>query len=175
MATSKLKTITLNPKIRKTIEEMIGKGESDCFQCEKCTNGCPITFAMDIRPHKLVHLLQLGLLDEVLYSDTIRLCTSCQICTIECPNGIDVAHLIATLRQLSRRNGIKPSQYDVPPFHSVCLSSIKRPERVQQTEMTISNSIEDSIWLRFLKLLRLGFGILKGKIKLRPKVRQITI
>jgi len=50
--------IVPRPSLRKQIEELSGQHISACFQCEKCTNGCPVTFAMDIVPHRLMRLLQ---------------------------------------------------------------------------------------------------------------------
>jgi heterodisulfide reductase subunit C len=35
---------------RKQFEELSGEKISTCYQCEKCSNGCPMTFAMDIAP-----------------------------------------------------------------------------------------------------------------------------
>ncbi|MDD5039231.1 MAG: 4Fe-4S dicluster domain-containing protein [Dehalococcoidales bacterium] len=162
-------TIVPNPKLRKEVEEVSGQNISTCFQCGKCTNGCPITFAMDISPHKLVHLIQYGQVEEVLHSDTIWVCASCQTCTTRCPNGIDIAHLMDRLRQLSQRQGIRASQYSVPIFHKAFLSSIRRHGRVHETEMALTYSIEDAGWFGFLKLTGLGFAMfLKGKAKLRP-------
>ena len=170
------RTITPNPKYRTMIEELSEQKISGCYQCGKCTNGCPITFAMDIAPHKLIHLLQFGQIDEVLRSDTIWVCASCETCTTRCPNGIDIAHVMDSLRQLSRRQGIKTSQYSVPIFHSVFLSSIKRHGRVHETEMALTYSIEDAGWLGFLKLTGLGFAMfMKGKAKLKPsRVRALS-
>ncbi len=165
-----------DPGSRKMIEELSGQKILACFQCQKCTNGCPITFAMDIAPHKLIHLLQFGKVNEVLNSDTIWLCASCETCTTRCPNGIDIAHLMDSLRQLSGRQGIKASQYSVPIFHRTFLSSIKRHGRVHETEMALTYSIEDAGWLGFLKLTGLGFAMfLKGKAKLKPsRVRALS-
>lgn len=161
--------ITPNPKLRKEIEEASGQSISACFQCGKCTNGCPITFAMDISPHKLMHLLQYGQVDEVLHSDSIWVCASCETCTTRCPNSIDIAHLMDTLRQLSQRHGIKASQYSVPIFHKAFLSSVKRHGRVHETEMALTYSIEEAGWFGFLKLTGLGLGMfVKGKIKFWP-------
>ena len=163
------RTITPDPGSREMIEGLSGQKISACFQCQKCTNGCPITFAMNIPPHKIIHLLQFGQVDEVLRSDTIWVCASCETCTTRCPNGIDIAHLMDSLRQLSRRQGIKASQYSVPIFHSVFLSSIKRHGRVHETEMALTYYIEDAGWLGFLKLTGLGFAMfLKGKAKFMP-------
>ena len=165
-----------DPKLRTTVEGLSGQKISGCFQCEKCTNGCPVTFAMDIAPHKLMRLLQYGQTDEILHSDTIWVCASCETCTTRCPNGIDIAHVMDSLRQMSRRQGIKPAQYSVPIFHSVFLNSIKRHGRVHETEIALTYSIEDGGWLGFLKLTSLGFAMfLKGKAKLRSgRVRALN-
>jgi len=104
------KSVVPKPSLRKRIEELSGQKISACFQCEKCTNGCPVTFAMDIVPHKVIRLLHLGLINEVLHSDTIWVCASCETCTTRCPNDIDIARIMDTLRQMSQREGVKPSQ-----------------------------------------------------------------
>ncbi|MFC2002842.1 4Fe-4S dicluster domain-containing protein [Chloroflexota bacterium] len=167
--------IAPNPSLRKRVEELSGQKVSACFQCEKCTNGCPVTFAMDIVPHKLMRLLQLGLKNEVLHSYTIWLCASCQTCTARCPNGIAIAHIMDTLRQIAQREGIKASQYNVPIFHSAFLSSLRRHGRVHETEMALTYAWEDEALIGILKLVGIGFAMfLRGKVKLNPsRVRAI--
>jgi heterodisulfide reductase subunit C len=168
MSANVSETIVPDAASRKEVEAAGGQEISACFQCGKCTNGCPVLFAMDIAPHRLMRLLQYGQVDEVLHSDTIWICASCETCTTRCPNGIDIAHLMDKLRQLSRSKGIKASQYSVPIFHNTFLASIRRHGRVNETEMALTYSIEDAGWLGFLKLSGMGFGMfLKGKIKLR--------
>ncbi len=170
-------TIAPNSKLCATIEQLSGQKISGCFQCVKCTNGCPITFAMDILPHNVMHLLQYGQVDEVLHSDAIWVCASCETCTTRCPNGIDIARIMDTLRQYSRRQGVDASQSSIPIFHSAFLSSIKRHGRVNETEMALTYSIEDAGLLGLLKLTGLGLGMfLKGKIKLMPsRIRAIKL
>ncbi len=161
-------TITSNPKLCKTIEETSGQPVSSCFQCGKCTNGCPITFAMDVMPHKLIHLLHFGQIDDVLRTDTIWLCASCETCTTRCPNGIDIAHIMDTLRQLSRNRGLKASQRGVPVFHSAFLNSIKRHGRVHEFEIALTYLIKDTGWLGLLKFSGYGLALfLRGKVKLK--------
>jgi heterodisulfide reductase subunit C/quinone-modifying oxidoreductase subunit QmoC len=74
---------------RKQIEKLSGQKISTCYQCEKCTNGCPMTFAMDIMPHQVMHSLQLGLTDEITKSDTIWMCFL-RPALLRCPNEIDI-------------------------------------------------------------------------------------
>ena len=162
-------TIIPDPEFGRTIEGLSGEKLSSCFQCAKCSNGCPITFAMDISPHKLLRLIQYGQVDKALRSDTIWVCASCETCTTRCPNGIDIAHLMDTLRQLSQSRGIEASQSSVPIFHSAFLSSIKKRGRVHETEMALTYSIQDVGLFGAMKLAGLGLNMfLKGKVKLIP-------
>ena len=157
------------PSLRKKIEELSGQKISACFQCEKCTNGCPVTFAMDIVPHKAIRLLHLGLVDEVLHSDTIWVCASCETCTTRCPNDIDIAHVMDTLRQLSQREGVKSSQKNFPIFHSAFLSSIKRHGRVHEAEMAVNYALKSGGIAGLLKQAGTGLAMFtRGKIKLLP-------
>ena len=157
------------PSLRKKIEELSGQKISACFQCQKCTNGCPVTFAMDIMPHKAMRLLHLGLVDEVLHSDTIWVCASCETCTTRCPNDIDIASVMDNLRQLSQREGVKSSQKNFPIFHSAFLSSIRRHGRVHETEMAVNYALKSGGIAGLLKQAGTGLAMFtRGKIKLLP-------
>jgi heterodisulfide reductase subunit C len=170
MAVAELpRTIVPKPSFRRQVEEMGGDKVSACYQCEKCTNGCPVAYAMDIVPHKLIRSVHLGLKDEVLDSDTIWICASCETCTTRCPNGIDIAHVMDTLRQISQREGRKASQKDVPIFHSAFLSSVKRHGRVHEGEMAVTYALRSGGLRGLLGYSSLGLAMFKrGKVKLLP-------
>jgi len=161
--------IVPKPSLRRKIEDLSGQRISACFQCEKCTNGCPVTFAMDIVPHRLMRMLQLGLLDEALRSDTIWVCASCETCTTRCPNDIGIAHVMDTLRQLSQREGIKTAQKNAPIFHSAFLSSLRRHGRVHEPEMAMVYTLRSGGLNGLRKQAGTGVAMFKrGKIKLLP-------
>jgi len=157
------------PALRKKVEELSGEKISACFQCEKCTNGCPVTFAMDIVPHKVMRLLHLGQVEEVLRSDTIWVCASCETCATRCPNDIGIVGVMDTLRQMSRREGVEPSQKDVPIFHSAFLSSVRRHGRVHEAEMAVSFALRSGGLRGLLRQARMGLAMFThGKIRLLP-------
>ena len=81
-----------------------------CYQCGKCSNGCPVTFAMDYLPHQLIRMLQLGLTEEVLGSRTIWVCASCETCYTRCPNEVEIPELMDDLKQEVLKQGGKPEQ-----------------------------------------------------------------
>ncbi|MFH0788870.1 MAG: 4Fe-4S dicluster domain-containing protein [Pseudomonadota bacterium] len=104
-----------------------------CYQCGKCSNGCPVTFAMDVLPHQLIRMLQLGLTEEVLGSKTIWVCASCETCYTRCPNEIEISKLMDDLKQEVLARGMNSSEKAVVAFHEVFLDNIKRFGRINET------------------------------------------
>ena len=56
----------LRPIIIQTVEEISGQDIKNCYQCGKCSAGCPIAADMELIPNQVIRLLQLGLVDEAL-------------------------------------------------------------------------------------------------------------
>lgn len=95
------------------IEEMSGQNVLSCYQCGKCSAGCPMSFAMDLLPNQIIRLVQLGLWDDILVSKTIWICASCFTCYARCPRGVDLSRVMEALRLLTLRknvNHIEPSK-----------------------------------------------------------------
>jgi heterodisulfide reductase subunit C len=170
MAVAELpKTVTPSSSFRKQVEEKSGEKISSCYQCEKCSNGCPLAFAMDIVPHRVMRCAQLGLKDEVLKSDTIWICASCETCTTRCPNGIDIAHIMDSLRQISQSEGVEASQKQVPIFHKTFLGSMKRYGRVHEGEMAALYTLKSSGIKGLMDMAGMGLDMFKkGKVKILP-------
>jgi heterodisulfide reductase subunit C len=85
------------------VREQSGQKLSSCYQCGNCTAGCPAGFVYDRQVNQIMRGVQLGLKDEVLDSRAIWMCLSCSTCSLRCPNNIDVAAVMETLRHMARR------------------------------------------------------------------------
>lgn len=94
-----------DPAFTKEVEKRSGQDISTCYQCGNCTAGCPAGFVYDRQVNQIMRGVQLGLKDQVLSSDSIWLCLGCSMCTLRCPNNIDVAGVMETLRHMARQEG----------------------------------------------------------------------
>ena len=90
----------------KKVEEISGETLPSCYQCGKCSAGCPMSSAMDLMPNQIIRLVQLGLEDDIANSKTIWLCASCLTCAVRCPRGVDLAKIMEALRLLTLRKNI---------------------------------------------------------------------
>lgn len=148
-----------------------------CYQCRKCTSGCPLTFAMDYYPDQIVRYLLLGLEDKVLSSATIWVCSSCETCTTRCPNDIDIAGLMDYLKQQAHAKGmVDPRQNLTYAFHKAFLDDIARRGRVFETGLVQRYMLSSGAWKAKLSdgtlwdEIRLGVALWRrGRLPLRPR------
>ncbi|MFW6159653.1 MAG: 4Fe-4S dicluster domain-containing protein [Acidobacteriota bacterium] len=85
------------------VEELSGQNLLACYQCGKCSAGCPAVSDMDILPNQIIRFAQLGMKDELLHSKSIWICASCMTCNVRCPKGINIAEVIEALRLILLR------------------------------------------------------------------------
>ena len=97
---------TLHSDFVKKVEEISGETLPSCYQCGKCSAGCPMCFAMDLLPNQIIRLVQLGLEEDIANSKTIWLCASCLTCALRCPRGVDLAKIMEALRLLTLRKNV---------------------------------------------------------------------
>ena len=150
------------PEVVRTSGETI----QACFQCQKCSAGCLIAYAMDILPNQILRHIQYDHRERVLSSKTIWICASCYTCSVRCPNNIDIAKIMDTLRGLAIHSGIQPGEKDIPLFHSVFLDTIKSKGRIHELSLILQFKTKTK---DFFKDAGLGLKMYrKGKIKLLP-------
>ncbi|WP_136807349.1 4Fe-4S dicluster domain-containing protein [Desulfosediminicola flagellatus] len=149
-----------------------------CYQCGRCSGGCPVADYFDLQPMEVVRLASYGMEQQLLSSSTIWLCASCDTCATRCPNDIDITALMDVLRELALRKNIKPAQPRVPAFHLSFMESIKRWGRTYEVGMIGAYKIRSK---DFMGDMKLGLNMFrKGKLNLlphsiegKPEIREI--
>jgi len=150
-----------------TVRESSGVDVGRCFQCRKCSSGCPVVEYMDYPPARLIRMILAGQAEKALSSKTIWLCASCYTCSARCPNDIDFARVADALRAIVVRRGSAASVERVEAFHKSFMDDVRRRGRVHEPT-----------FLAFFKLrtldlfsdLELGAAMFfKGKLPLFPR------
>jgi heterodisulfide reductase subunit C len=158
----------LNDRDPSFVEEVQRASEQNlslCYQCGNCTAGCPLTFAYDLPVNKIIRLLQTGQKQAVLSSKAIWLCASCETCTTRCPNNIDVARIMDTLRHMARLEGLV-AEPPVRAFWESFLDSVRRHGRV--FELGCMASYIGKTGKVFTDADLAPTALSKGKLPLRP-------
>lgn len=84
-------------------QELSGENIFACYQCGNCSAGCPAADFMDLAPHEVIRLLQLGQIDEVIKTNTVWICAACVTCRVRCPKGVDLSKIMEAVRQIVLR------------------------------------------------------------------------
>ena len=85
-----------------------GVNLKDCYQCGKCTAGCPLAEGMDLMPREVIRYLQLGAIDKVLEAKTPWICAQCVVCSSRCPQNVDICSTMRAVRLASKHAGKRP-------------------------------------------------------------------
>ncbi len=121
-----------NPKseLRVAVEKISGQRVARCYQCGKCTAGCPTAYIMDLTPRQVLRAIQLGLREELLGSKSYWMCVFCQTCTARCPQKLDIARIMESLRIMSIAEGRAPADKEIALFHKHFIGLVERFGRV---------------------------------------------
>ena len=126
-------TLTPNYHFLEQVETNGPFQASACYQCRKCTNGCPVTFAMDIYPDAVIRLVILGQREAVLGCETIWVCAACETCSTRCPNNVKIAELMDCLKEMAVQAEVPSPQPQILALHASFLKNVKRWGRVFET------------------------------------------
>jgi heterodisulfide reductase subunit C2 len=132
-----------------------------CYQCGRCSGDCPVSFAMDYLPNQIMRLVQLGRREELLRSKAIWQCSSCLTCSAVCPQELDPAGVIDSLRMMS------PKRDRVKVFNETFLQSVKYLGRVHEPALVVGfNVLSGDL---FQNMTKAPGMLVKGKLSILPK------
>jgi heterodisulfide reductase subunit C2 len=153
-----------------------------CYQCGKCTAGCPLNDEMDIAPNQILRMLQLGfpeLEEKLLSSLSIWLCLTCETCYSRCPKEVELPLVMDYLRQESIRRGLVNSKAkDILEFHRSFLETVESLGKMHEVTLFRKYKLKTMHLLQDLSLvpgmISSGkLGIIPHKIKNQEAIARI--
>jgi len=150
----------------KAVQEKADVNLCVCYQCRKCSIGCPVAGEVESPPSEIIRRLQLGAGDELLQTGLIWTCLSCETCYARCPNRINFAAVVDALKAIAVEKGVAKPEGDAPLFNRSFLNTVRSHGRAYD--------------LKAIAMYKLGAGNLgqdmdkfpamlkKGKIAILP-------
>lgn len=118
-----------------------GVNAHKCYQCKRCTAGCPVAEFGDLHPAQIMRAVQLGQVERAVETRFIWLCTGCQTCSTRCPQDIDVAAVMDELRMIARERGLVRKDAPFANILKLNLDSMKRWGRLYEVELVMLDRI----------------------------------
>jgi len=115
----------LSTDLAEQIRKETGENIFLCYQCQKCSSGCPVAEHFDLAPNQLMRAIQLGQREMALHSKTIWLCAMCETCATRCPHDINITKIMDALKIMAQREGIESKVPSIPLFYRAALRGIK--------------------------------------------------
>jgi heterodisulfide reductase subunit B len=170
-------SVTLRTDLAQEIQRRCGENVFLCYQCKKCTAGCPVAAYFDLKPHQVLRATQFGQASLVLNSRTISLCAACETCSTRCPQGIDIARIMDVLEILAQEQGIRSKAPTVPMFYASANRGINWFGRMWELGLMAELYIREFLagQLRFRQLFRYDLPMAvkmfrNGKLKILPSI-----
>jgi len=155
---------TMDINFVRKVEVLSGTSVRGCYQCGKCSAGCPMATFMEHPPNRIVRLLQLGQWRRILAGRSIWYCVSCETCSTRCPNKVHLASIMDALRKLSwDLKGHSKESY-VQLVNSIFLQNIRTYGRQYELRLAAAFNVKSG---QLLKDMMLGPKLMKrGKLKM---------
>ena len=138
-----------------------------CFDCATCSAVCPVSESgTGFDPRKTLHMIKLGLKDQLLSSPTIWHCTHCDTCTFVCPQDVRFGPVVDVLQEMAIAQGYSDGRtierWGTAPCKAACPAHISIPGFV--------GAISEGRYEEGLKLIKeeLPFPSICGRICPHP-------
>lgn len=158
----------ISTELADRIRQATGQNVYLCYQCVKCTSGCPLAEHFDLAPNQVMRAAQLGMEDKLFGSRTPWLCASCQTCTTRCPQDIDVARVMDFVVGEAMAEGIEPKVPHIALFNKVFLRDVNILGRAYELGLIAEMNLRTR---QPFKDVGFGLDMFKhGKINLLPEL-----
>jgi len=138
-----------------------------CLQCGTCGGSCPSGPDMDHTPRMLFAMINGGMREQVLRSNTPWYCVSCYYCTVRCPKEIPITEIMYALKRLAVRDGV----YDdttAPDFSKTFIHWVEEYGRSFELGLMGVHMIRHNPFGAF-KIMDMGVGMVtKGRMGFAP-------
>ncbi len=148
------------------IRDATGINAATCYQCGKCSAGCPMASESDLRPHQVMRRVMYGPRDKALQDESIWLCLTCETCSARCPNDCDPARVIDAVREIAFESGVAVMPRSISAFHKSFLDRIRSNGRLHEMGLVIEYKLRSGNLMKDVTNAPAMFA--RGKLSILP-------
>ncbi|TLN19935.1 hypothetical protein FDZ71_04640 [bacterium] len=153
---------TTAPTLAEKVEKATHQNTYLCYQCKRCSAGCPMAEHFDKLPNEVMLAIQNDD-NSIMNSKTVWLCASCQTCNTRCPQSLDIPGILDYFRQETINSASVP---ETARFFKTFMRNARFFGRVYEAGLMGELNLREGKPLRDI-----GMGlnmIRRGKIRLTP-------
>jgi len=166
---------TLEPDlIAQMLKRPVHGKVTSCIQCGVCSGSCPNAGLMTYPPHKVVAMLNAGMGDRVLASNTPWYCSACYLCTLRCPQEIPVTDYMYSLKNMALRSGAPVGDKNTATMSTLFTDGVSKNGKNNEMSLLVQYQLRTNL-LGSISMAPLGQALFrKGRLKLRgEKVKDL--
>ncbi len=164
--------MTAKPGFNQEVSNMLHASEgsplSSCMQCGTCSGTCPVARYMDQTPRRIIAMVNAGLKEQVLKTNTFWLCASCYHCTVRCPRKINIAEAMYALKRYSMWKSEYKKGLVGPVFSEAFVKTIVRSGRSFEPLLAPSYIFSYGVKEFFNEALMGTAMMIKGRMPILP-------
>ena len=135
------------------VEARSGQKVQECYQCSKCSGGCPLTGAMDYAPNSILEMIVYGMKDQLLSSKAIQMCIQCGTCAAQCPVGFEMYEVMNVLRAMAKEEGYRSNEKKVLKMNEIFVGEIRNNGRMHEVGLMLKNMLSQGQLMKDVAVL----------------------
>jgi len=163
--------------LTREIRRRTGIEPARCYQCGKCTAGCPMAHEMPTRIQQIMRKIQQGR-EDLLEDPSIWLCLSCEQCSGRCPQEVEPARLVDAARELAMERAPGTAPRRIRAFHTAFLEQVKLNGRLYEFGLVLgyklrSGALMDDVDAAPAMMARGKLALVPTRIEGLDEIRRI--
>ena len=122
---------------------------------------------MTLPPHDIVRATIADDRQRLFGDDSLWLCLTCETCSARCPNDVDPARVIDSLRELAATEGADHAPRNIRAFHEAFLEQIRSTGRLSEVGLIMQYKLRSGALLPDVAVA--PAMLRRGKLPLRPQ------
>lgn len=155
-----------DPTLSNWVRQHTGLNPAKCYQCGKCSAGCPMVDEMHLKPHDIVRMVYQNQ-EKLLDQDSIWLCLTCETCSARCPNQVEPARIVDAVREKALESQSRKPPRRIRAFHNAFLKQIRSSGRIFEFGLVLGFKLRSG--LLFNDVLAVPGMISRGKLAFTPR------